>query len=350
MLRRLSPLLVVWSVCLPFALRVAAAEPPVKELDAKQAAAKETADEATKFLRISRDDDGDLVSMDTAIVRYAPKAKEPGKEGVVVDLIGVVHVGEKSYYRQLNKAFEQYDALLYELVAPEGKNVPKQGDQSRHPLAAMQNGMKDVLELEYQLQHIDYQKKNFVHADMSPEAFSKSMEDRGESIWQMLLRSMGQNIAMSSRQQSGGTSGAALLMAWFSPNRSLVLKRMMAEQFEDLDASMKTFDGPDGSTIISERNKVALKVLAEQVAAGKKRIGIFYGAGHMADMEKRLLDEFGFERQGQKWLVAWDLKSKSQTAGNEEKPETEKPEAGKPEAEKLEADRPEKPAKEPASR
>ena len=32
----------------------------------------------------------------------------------------------------------------------------------------LQNGMKDMLELEHQLQHIDYHKDNFVHADMSP--------------------------------------------------------------------------------------------------------------------------------------------------------------------------------------
>ena len=49
----------------------------------------------------------------------------PSARDVVVDLIGAVHVGEKAYYEALNKQFEDYDAVLYELVAPEGTRVPK---------------------------------------------------------------------------------------------------------------------------------------------------------------------------------------------------------------------------------
>jgi hypothetical protein len=102
---------------------------------------------------------------------------------------------------------------------------------------------------------------------------------------------------------------------------------MMAEQFEDLETSMKAFDGPDGSTIISERNKIALKVLAEELAEGKKKIGIFYGAGHMPDLERRLREEFQLEQQSQRWLVAWDLKStpkpKPRAAGDDKSPKTD---------------------------
>jgi hypothetical protein len=285
---------------------------------AKEPAAEskdEAAESSTKFLRLSRDEDGDLVSMDTAIVRFGPA--DENKQGPIVDLIGVVHIGEKSYYKQLNKEFEQYDALLYELVAPEDKTVPRGGEGSGHPIGALQTGMKDMLELEFQLSHINYSRNNFVHADMSPEAFSKSMTDRGESFWQILLRSMGQGIAMESRNRGKSASGTSMLMAWFSPNRAMLLKRMMAQQFEDLETSMKTLDGPDGSTIISERNKVALKVLSEQIAAGKQRIGIFYGAGHMPDMQRRLLDDFGLKPQSQRWLVAWDLKGKSKPSSSE---------------------------------
>ena len=37
---------------------------------------------------------------------------------------------------------------------------------------------------------IDYKKANFVHADMSPDEMAKSMKDRGESIWTIMLRMM----------------------------------------------------------------------------------------------------------------------------------------------------------------
>jgi hypothetical protein len=282
---------------------------------------------ASKFLRLTRDDDGELVSMDTAIVRYVPQGE--GRQGLVVDLIGVVHIGEKEYFEQLNKQFQQYDALLYELVAPEKHNAPPKGaPSSGHPIAAMQNGMKDLLGLEFQLSHIDYRQKNFVHADMSPDAFSKSMSDRGESLWTIFLRSMGQGIAQESKNR-GGASGLPMLMALFSKDRSLLMKQTFAQQFEDLESSMNAINGPDGSTIITERNKVALGVLAKQIAAGKKKIGIFYGAGHMPDMEQRLLDEFGLRVQEQQWLVAWQLASKragsEPSSSDDSKPAAEKP-------------------------
>lgn len=275
------------------------------------AASREKAQEPakTKFLRLARDADENPVSLETAIVHY--KSKSADTPDLTVDLIGAVHIGEKSYYDKLNKEFENYDVLLYELVAPEGTRVPKGGGTgSGHPVALLQNGMKDMLELEHQLQYVDYHKDNFVHADMSPESFSKSMADRGESMWTMVFRMMGQQIAQQNKRGSR-TSDADMFMALFDKNRALSLKRVMAEQFEDLEGAMSAVEGPGGSTLISERNKVALKVLAEQIAAGKKRIGIFYGAGHMPDMEKRLTADMNFSRDAERWLVAWDLHPKA---------------------------------------
>ena len=64
------------------------------------------------------------------------------------------------------------------------------------------------------------------------------------------------------------------------------------------------------ATIITERNLIALEVLREQLAKGKKRIGIFYGAGHLGDMSRRLVSDFGMKFTGEKWVEAWDLRSK----------------------------------------
>src|SRR4051794_8011465 len=78
----------------------------------------------SKFIRIVKDKEGQPVSLDTATVRYVPAT---GEEGVVVDLVAVVHIGDRSYYEKLNKQFEQYDVVLYELVAPQGTRIPKGG-------------------------------------------------------------------------------------------------------------------------------------------------------------------------------------------------------------------------------
>ncbi len=228
---------------------------------------------------------------------------------VTVDLIGVVHIGEKDYYEALDKSFADYDAVLYELVAPKGTRIPKDAAE-RTPGSAvgmLQAGMKDMLELAFQLHHIDYHRENFVHADMTPEEFAKAMEERGESFLKMALQSIGHSLAEQSKP--GGTSDLDLMAAMFSRNRPLALKRVMAGQFEDLESQMKMFGGPQGSAIIHARNQKALEVLREQIDAGKVKIGIFYGAGHMPDFHDHLVDEFGLKPGETTWLTAWDLQS-----------------------------------------
>lgn len=290
-----------------------------------KARAKARAQAAKKFLRLVRDEKKQPRSMQTSIVSYTPSDGTRG--GVVVDLIGAVHIGEKKYYDQLNEAMAKYDVLLYELVAPEGTKIPKGGRAggSGHPIGALQQMMKNMLKLEFQLEQIDYTKKHFVHADMSPEQFAKSMKDRGESWLQMFFKMMGQAMA---QQGNGRTSDADLLIALFSKDRDVRLKRIMAQQFEDLGGTMNALEGPTGSTIITERNKVALGVMAEQIKAGKKRIGIFYGAGHMADMEERLMADYKMKQHGEpKWIEAWNLRSRSkngQAAKPDKKPAAEK--------------------------
>jgi hypothetical protein len=50
-----------------------------------------------------------------------------------------------------------------------------------------------------------------------------------------------------------------------------------------------------------------MKVFQKELAKGKKKIAIFYGAGHMPDFEKRLRLDFGMEKKSVQWLEAWDL-------------------------------------------
>ena len=102
----------------------------------------------------------------------------------------------------------------------------------------------------------------------------------------------------------------ALMAAMFSDDRPRRLKIVLAQQLAETEDLLTSFGGEEGSMLISERNKIALKVLKEQLAAGKKRIGIFYGAGHLADMDQRLRKDFGLEPVEVTWLTAWDLAPK----------------------------------------
>jgi hypothetical protein len=259
-----------------------------------------------KFIRVLRSDDGQPIAMQTSISRYVPK--DPKREGVVVDLVSAVHVGEGSYYSALNKLFKEFDAVLFELVAPEGTRIPKGGGEARGVVSGLQNGIKDLLDLEFQLNKVDYTPDNFIHADMSPEAFSKAMSDRGESIWSMMFRMMGHAMAQQAAGGKNAPNDLEVVMALFDRNRAIKLKRIMAGQFENLEFVTTALSGPNGSALIEGRNQAALKVLKKQLDGGKKKIAIFYGAGHMPDFEKRLIADFGMKHDSERWVEAWNLR------------------------------------------
>lgn len=259
----------------------------------------------TDFVRIRHDANHQPVSFETATVTYL-RANTDGSE-TRVDLIGVVHIGSKSYYDALNKLFEQYDALLYELVAPEGTRVPAGGRQSSgaDPLSGLQNGMKEMLGLQFQLDHIDYQRDNFVHADMSPEEFMESMSKNDESFAKTFFKMLGSSMAIQGSKSSMDESD--LFMAMFSRDREMKMRRAMAKQLSGADLAMVAFNGKDGSTIINHRNGKCFEILDREIAKGRTNLGVFYGAGHLADMEERLLKK-GFKRSGDPlWYVAWPL-------------------------------------------
>ena len=256
------------------------------------------------YLRVQQSEDGRPKSLQTAIVRYRGKKGTPFA-GRIVDLVGVVHIGQGEYYADLNKRLSKYDAVLYELVAPDGTRIkPEDLEKRRSILASMQTGMKDMLNLEYQLEKIDYLTQNFRHADMSPEEFVEDLERRGDSLFKMIARMMGAGLASSA--SSGGDAG--ILLALFSNDRPMKMKQAMARQLVDIEIVTAGMDDENGeNTLIKGRNAKAFSVLREELEAGKEKLAVFYGAGHLPDMAERLEQEFEMSPRRTTWLDAWDL-------------------------------------------
>lgn len=269
-----------------------------------------------RFLRLRRDEADNPRALETAVVRYT----SPQRPGLTVDLVAAIHVGDKSYYDALNRLFEDYEVVLYELVAPEGTRIPKGGRQgpSTHPVGLLQDGLSSLLGLEHQLRCVDYTRANFVHADMSPEDFERAMQRREESFPKLFLRLLGAGLAQNAAGK--GPSDAELFAALFAKNRAERLKVIMAQQFTSMDALLAVLDGPGGSAILSERNARCLEVFARQVADGKRRIAIFYGAAHLPDMERRLIAEYGLTATTTRWLTAWQLTPRKAAPAEERSP------------------------------
>ena len=256
-----------------------------------------------EFIRIQRNENRDPVALQTAIAKYVPAGGEKGAE---IDLVAVVHIGEQAYYERLNKEFEKYDSVLYELVAPEGNKPPKGGEmKSDNPLAMLQQGMTFFLGLEHQLEVVDYRKSNFIHADLSPEGMKKAMKERGDDEMTIILGVIADLLrkrnldADKPEPQAPNISLTDLL----NPKK---FKRIMAQQFEDAGGDV-SLGGTINRLLVEDRNKACIKVLQQQLTAGKKKIAIFYGAAHMPDFDKRLKEDFGMKRTESEWITAWNL-------------------------------------------
>lgn len=293
-------------LCVFLAPSLRADAPPI----APKAPAHDLAAIPARFMRFV-DDGHSGGKFETAVVTLR------NKEGVTVRLVGAIHIGEKAYYESLNKSFEDDDAVLYELVRPKGGGVPAKGQKSDNPISQIQHVMKDFLNLDFQLDDIDYSKPNFVHADMDAETFAKMQKERGETFEMLMLKQLmkafsGDDDNKKKLDEDFDVEKIAngLIELVTRPDMERQIKVAFAKQLDKMEDSAMGLDNPNGSVIITERNKVALKVLEKTVIDGKRRISIFYGAAHMPDMSTRLKD-MGFEPVSVEWRQAWDLTIRS---------------------------------------
>lgn len=264
--------------------------------------------EAPKFMRYV-ENSGRPKALEVAVVHY----ESPSAAGAEVDLVGAVHIGEQSYYDQLNELFDKYDVVLYELVAEEGTVIPKGGkrDGAKHPVSMLQDSARTFLGLKSQLAEVDYTKKHFVRADMSPQQIADKMSERGDTAFTVALSTLADVMRQQNLAARDGKTAQPLLdenlnLADLLTN-SLKAKQVLGKQLSTAGSLDEALGGTLNQMLVKDRNAAAAKVLQQQLASGKKRIAIFYGAAHMDDFHGRLVNEFGMRPTSTRWLTAWDL-------------------------------------------
>ena len=176
-------------------------------------------------------------------------------------------------------------------------------------MSSFQLTLAKYLDLDFQLNEIDYSPANFHHADLSPEEFAAALKRRGESMVTMILKLMVAGYASQLKNiEETHTSNVMLLLSLFSSNRSLIMKRAVANQLSSMEELFSSISGEQGNVLIGDRNDAALDELNRVIASGSKKIAIFYGAAHFPDFIEKLKKR-GFVVKDSTWLTAWDLKS-----------------------------------------
>lgn len=303
-------LLATAALFLPFALR---AEPPAvapapAPVPAAAAGEQKKEKEKEQFIRV-QETDGKPVALQTAVVRLT-------KGDATLELVGAIHIADKKYYEGLNKRFEGYDALLWEGIggdeppaaAPEkpadeeiaGPAAEKKKSGRLNGLHKAYESAAKFLDLAYQMGEIDYARPNFVHADLSMKQFTDLQEQRGESLFTFMLKA---GLHAEATDPAKEPSTLKLLTSLITGDKT-GLKRELVHSLGAGDDQVAALAGD--SVIITDRNVKCLEVLAREVGAGRKKLGIFYGAAHFPDMVKRLA-ESGWTAVGTEWVTAWDL-------------------------------------------
>lgn len=278
-------------------------------LQAAEPTAKDDSAPKNEYIRVEEDEKS--ARLQTSIVTLE-------KDGKTVDLIGAIHIADKAYYTKLNQRFTEYDRLLFEMVGGEKlqqnskEDAPKASAEEPKTEATEEtkeepnklSGLKDIysmvakfLQLSGQSETIDYKAKNFVHADLTLKEFNQKQKERNESLLGLALKANTQDA------KAKQPDPARLMAAMLSGNSN----RMKLELIHTLgqgDDQIAMFAGD--TVIVTDRNAKCLEVMEKELAAGHKKLGIFYGSAHFPDMEKTLIEQ-GWKRTKEEWLTAWDI-------------------------------------------
>ena len=247
------------------------------------------------FMRFVENDQGGFMQVLVATYKSGDR---------MLTLYGCVHIADRSFYEDMQKRFTKHDALLYELIAePDVRPFPEMEQDGDHWISMVQDGMGAGLALQAQFSCMDYRHKNFVHADMTGEEWLDALDEVGKSELGELISG---GLGDVDREAEAKQKPIDLVKAFRSGQGISQLRIVMGRLMCSPDQV------PDQPTVIIHgRNERCLEVLEEQVDAGKKTLGIFYGAAHMEHMEQRLVKDLGWKRVKEEWVNAWDCRHSS---------------------------------------
>jgi hypothetical protein len=249
------------------------------------------------------------------------------RSGPVVWLTGASHVGDSNYFRALQKHLDAQGLVLFEgvkdLSSPTPLDQPKKGKEETAASATkpaskeaedlgIQQALAESLGLVFQLKAIDYTRKNFRNSDLSVADIERLMRenagpgDRGEgsSEFNALLQIMDGSSFL------GMVMNFGVRLLGSSPKLQALTKLTLIETLGQVKGDLATIQGlpPElkklVQVLIQSRNQAVMKDLALELKKPLKSISIFYGAGHMPDMEQRLQREFHYRPAEELWLTA----------------------------------------------
>jgi hypothetical protein len=269
------------------------------------------ADPVEDFLQFFRSGSSSA-QLRTSVTRY----RNP-QTGQLVSLVGAVHIGESSYFQRIQQELDQHDLVLYEMVggpAPGSPELLSAEDDDESPpsssrknsslgfISTLQQGMQDLLQLEHQMSQIDYTRGNLRHADLTSRAFDTALKIHGlfhinpEALFTGLAPAMLDGIGLQAALSSQDDQ-TVNRVRW-------VMAKTLAHSVGQMALlGVKDIEKPE-DLILGIRNDHLWQVFLDSLPEGWRRIAIFYGAAHLPDIRRRLLEQ-GWVEEESLWIPAW---------------------------------------------
>lgn len=233
----------------------------------------------------------------TIVMRTATqKMTSPGKPDVL--LVGVVHIGLKKYYSDLQKILNEQEVVLYEGVKADKDSVqpPKVDPKGPKPVYQV---LSDALGLDFQLVDIDYKRPGWINSDLSMEELNKlnAAKSGGKPT-------MFDNV----KQLLDPNSPMAKMLSSFlqnaTPGTREAIKILMVKQAASAN-STALGDAATVDVVLKARNQSVLNYFdkAIGVPTPPKSVAIFYGALHMAEISEMLTTKYGYKSVKQDWYT-----------------------------------------------
>lgn len=180
----------------------------------------------------------------------------------------------------------------------------------------IQAKLADALGLSFQLTEMNSTKANWRNSDLAIEEVQERLGEgnaAADAFFKML--------------EGGGITGRLVgIMLGFikaNPQMAFAMKMMMVEMLANADETLRSQARAGGmdlekmmKVIINDRNEAVFEDLRKvlETEPNLRSIAIFYGAGHLPDMEQRLLG-MGYRFDRDEWFTAIDLDLSRQPGG-----------------------------------
>jgi hypothetical protein len=249
--------------------------------------AQEARTACADFMRLTEASDDAPAALELAITRLS------SDDGIIVDLLAVLHIAEPAFFRRIDSAAAICDVLLYEMVAKDSvpDTVRSNADLfDDTPLRRHYKRLAALLGLIRQQEGLDYTRPNFVHADMFEQELNILLPGFTDSLGK--FSKFDRTFALLEN-----------FPADLPPELRLAMKKAFVEGL--LTCGFPSDLMEQGVLL---RNQRVLDVLRDQRRPGKIHIGILYGVGHFPDLLERLSREFGMKVTDRTWHEAWNLR------------------------------------------